>query len=128
MDNASLTSQNHGRRTFLTAPVREKRPRVLNRSFLDGRRAGTFGNTVQEETAVAMAEGLPDALAKAEVRLFELACHSTPLLAEAIVAMLGGLIAIVFSFLSMTGHGLHLLHRWHPLVAKEPRDFPHKRR
>lgn len=30
-----------------------------------------------------------------------------------IVGIVGGLIAIVFSILSMTGHGLHLLHRWH---------------
>jgi hypothetical protein len=30
-----------------------------------------------------------------------------------IVALVGGLIAILFSILTMTGHGLNLLHRWH---------------
>ncbi|MGA8669237.1 MAG: hypothetical protein WB679_05145 [Terracidiphilus sp.] len=30
-----------------------------------------------------------------------------------IVGIVGGLIAIAFSILPMTGHGLHLLDRWH---------------
>jgi hypothetical protein len=35
-----------------------------------------------------------------------------------VVGIVGGLIAIILSILTMTGHGLHLLKRWHPKGAE----------